>query len=118
MLSASKLCHSSSISGPSTTRYPIRVKTSTIRSSTIVMGWSVPAAGRRPGSEMSTASPPRPASPVIRTSSLRRHVVAGGERHVEPETQAAVHLDRGGPPHNPRDALGDELADLAAAALA
>ena len=49
MFSAWKLCQSSSISGPSATRNPRLVNTSTIRLGTIVSGWSDPAGGAPPG---------------------------------------------------------------------
>src|SRR3954462_13471495 len=49
MFSAWKLCQSSSISGPPTTRNPSEVKTSTISRSTRVKGCNDPGRGRRPG---------------------------------------------------------------------
>ena len=56
MFSASKQCHSSSISGPSTMAKPMRVKIASMRSRTMVSGWRWPSAGRRPGSVTSRAS--------------------------------------------------------------
>ena len=51
MFSASKQCHSSSTSGPSTMAKPMRVKISSMRSRTMVSGWRWPserdAAGQR-----------------------------------------------------------------------
>ena len=61
MFSAWKLCQSSSISGPSTTRKPSRVKTSTISRSTSVSGWSDPVRGAGPGSVRSMRSASRSA---------------------------------------------------------
>ncbi len=68
MFSASKQCHSSSISGPSTMAKPMRVKIASIRSRTIVSGWRWPSAGARPGSVTSTA----PAGPPRRLGALAR----------------------------------------------
>ena len=61
MFSASKQCHSSSTSGPSTIANPIRVKISSIRSRTMVNGWRRPSRGRASG---------------------QRHVDAAGRRGV------------------------------------
>ena len=55
MFSASKQCHSSSTSGPSTTAKPMRVKMSSMLSRTIVSGCRWPSARPRPGSVTSTA---------------------------------------------------------------
>ena len=49
MLSASKQCHSSSTSGPSTIANPMRVKMTSMRSRTTVNGWRRPRRGTRPG---------------------------------------------------------------------
>ena len=49
MFSASKQCHSSSTSGPSTTANPMRVKISSRRSRTIVSGWRWPSRRRAAG---------------------------------------------------------------------
>ena len=46
MFSASKQCHSSSTSGPSTTANPMRVKISSRRSRTVVSGWRWPSRRR------------------------------------------------------------------------
>ena len=54
MFSASKQCHSSSTSGPSTMAKPMRVKISSMRSRTTVSGWRWPRRGARPGSVTST----------------------------------------------------------------
>src|SRR2546421_554850 len=56
MFRAVKLYQSVSTSGPSTTRYPSRVKTSTISYSVAVSGCTEPGRGRRPGSVTSTRS--------------------------------------------------------------
>ncbi len=55
MFSASKQCHSSSASGPSTVAKPMRVKISSSWSRTTVSGWRWPRRGIRPGSVTSTA---------------------------------------------------------------
>ncbi len=54
-LSASKLCQSSSASGPSATEYPMRRKISSISRRTSVTGWQRADPGRRPGSVTSSA---------------------------------------------------------------
>ena len=75
MFSASKQCHSSSTSGPSTIAKPMRVKMSSMRSRTMVSGWRWPSAGPRPGSVTSTrvGGPPcrRRRGPLCRRAALR-----------------------------------------------
>ena len=72
MFSAWKLCQSSSTSGPSATRKPRLVNTSTASRSTIVRGWNDPTRGARPGSDMSSRSASSRASSASRSSASPR----------------------------------------------
>ena len=90
MLSASKLCQSFSISGPAATRYPIRVKTSTIRSSTMAERMQRARRGRRPGSVTSTAS-------ASSSSSSRRGLELARRRASSAACSASRSLVGGGP---------------------
>ena len=70
---APKLCQSSSISGPSATAKPRRLKIETIWLRTRFKGWRVPTAIGSPGRDKSMAAAPAPAPPVafsLRVSNL------------------------------------------------
>src|SRR3989475_5173890 len=72
MFSASKQCHSSSASGPSTTVNPMRVKMSSSWSRAMVNGCRWPSGGTRPGSVTSIApAGGRDASSAARFSATR-----------------------------------------------
>ena len=72
MFRAWKLCQSSSTSGPSATRNPRLVNTSTASRSTIVSGWSDPIARRAAGQASCRGRRPRAGRPRPRRSRVSR----------------------------------------------
>jgi hypothetical protein len=72
MLSAEKLCHSSSISGPVATEKPRSAKISASSSITWLTGWTVPFGTSRAGSDRSSVSAAsRASSSAASIASLR-----------------------------------------------
>ena len=87
MLSASKLYHSASTSGPSATSYPIATNTSASLSAIIETGWRAPGGVRSAGSVTSTRSVTRTCSSRSRSSCSWRSLTALATRATAAPTR-------------------------------